>query len=431
MLPSSSTGNLRSKSSMSKKRRPRGKWLSKNAMGMLCLAMISVIVFGMLWRSPSVGSAEMRRDLVRPDSAFTSRRMMPRRRQSSNTLVIYVYSGSDPEYEANLIFFLREGVQDNDGVTYIIAIQNGEGLTELSNKPRLPSNAKLVNHSNTCFDIGTVGWVLEHHVPNVRAYSYFIFLNSSVRGPFLPAYLPHTVHWTTAFTSKLSTDVKLVGSTINCGGAYSVDDPQPHVQTYAVATDQRGLQVIKEHGTVLACHKEMKETVVQSEMGMSRAIIEAGFNLDSLMLRYQGIDWRDKRAKGCNAGRNPIQESFYDGINVDPLEVLFVKVKASMRDAKWSHVLQAKKYDEWQQMASLGAADRLEKLKRNEWTALLPSKVEEASHHGAACFDHVFYTSANHNDLGFINQQKDPQAAAWQHFIQSGIQEGRPHRFTC
>lgn len=54
----------------------------------------------------------------------------------------------------------------------------------------------------------------------------------------------------------------------------------------------------------------------------------------------QGIDWRDKRARGCNAGRNPIQDSFYDGINVDPLEVLFVKVKASMRDAKWSHVMQ-------------------------------------------------------------------------------------------
>lgn len=43
---------------------------------------------------------------------------------------------------------------------------------------------------------------------------------------------------------------------------------------------------------------------------------------------------------GCNAGRNPIQEAFYDGVNVDPLEVLFVKVKASMRDARWPHVLQ-------------------------------------------------------------------------------------------
>jgi hypothetical protein len=54
----------------------------------------------------------------------------------------------------------------------------------------------------------------------------------------------------------------------------------------------------------------------------------------------QGVDWRDPRAQGCNAGRNPIQESFYDGVNADPLEVLFVKVKASMHQARWQHVLQ-------------------------------------------------------------------------------------------
>ena len=54
----------------------------------------------------------------------------------------------------------------------------------------------------------------------------------------------------------------------------------------------------------------------------------------------QGVDWRDPRAQGCNAGRNPIQESFYDGVNADPLEVLFVKVKASMHQAHWQHVLQ-------------------------------------------------------------------------------------------
>ena len=52
------------------------------------------------------------------------------------------------------------------------------------------------------------------------------------------------------------------------------------------------------------------------------------------------MDWRDPRAQGCNAGRNPIQESFYDGVNADPLEVLFVKVKASMHQAHWQHVLQ-------------------------------------------------------------------------------------------
>ena len=46
------------------------------------------------------------------------------------------------------------------------------------------------------------------------------------------------------FTDKLSTDVKLVGSTISCEGSHAGGDPNkelrqnPHVQSYAVATDQ-------------------------------------------------------------------------------------------------------------------------------------------------------------------------------------------------
>lgn len=56
---------------------------------------------------------------------------------------------------------------------------------------------------------------------------------------------------------------------------------------FAVGCAQIGLKLIMQRGTVLACHKEMSEMVVQSEMGMSAAILEGGFNLDSLMLRYQ------------------------------------------------------------------------------------------------------------------------------------------------
>jgi hypothetical protein len=50
---------------------------------------------------------------------------------------------------------------------------------------------------------------------------------------------------------------------------------------------QVGLDVIKRKGSVLQCHKDMAEMVTLSEIGMSKAILEAGYNLDSLMLRYQ------------------------------------------------------------------------------------------------------------------------------------------------
>lgn len=70
-----------------------------------------------------------------------------------------------------------------------------------------------------------------------RRYRFFVWVNSSVRGPFLPAYLHGAMHWTEALTRKITESVKLVGATINCGGGYFHPDPQPHVQSYAVAMD--------------------------------------------------------------------------------------------------------------------------------------------------------------------------------------------------
>ena len=65
-----------------------------------------------------------------------------------------------------------------------------------------------------------------------------MWLNSSVRGPYLPSYLAGRLHWTEALTGKLTERVKLVGATINCGGGYLHPEPQPHVQSYVVAMDQ-------------------------------------------------------------------------------------------------------------------------------------------------------------------------------------------------
>ena len=50
-------------------------------------------------------------------------------------------------------------------------------------------NARYIEHSNQCYDWGSFGWALESESADVLKYKYFIFLNSSVRGPFMPAYL--------------------------------------------------------------------------------------------------------------------------------------------------------------------------------------------------------------------------------------------------
>lgn len=55
--------------------------------------------------------------------------------------------------------------------------------------PPLPTNARYVLHNNECYDWGTFGWALTTQGINVDKYSYFVFMNSSVRGPFVPTYI--------------------------------------------------------------------------------------------------------------------------------------------------------------------------------------------------------------------------------------------------
>lgn len=105
-------------------------------------------------------------------------------------------------------------LQENDGCDYAIVLQQGKGLSQPDPLPALPPNARYLRHPNECYDIGTVGWVLESQLgrAGTKPYRYFVWLNSSVRGPFLPAYLRGRLHWTEPLLSKLSNEVKLVGA---------------------------------------------------------------------------------------------------------------------------------------------------------------------------------------------------------------------------
>ena len=165
----------------------------------------------------------------------------------------------------------------------------------ISDMPELPKNAKYIHHKNECFDWGTFGWAISTKQVELARYRYIVFLNSSVRGPFVPPYWPvrlysiacspditavswgyivlfrrilwqnrtccrlskvshciltarrqmqASIHWTSIYTQRLGSKVKLVGSTINCQPVWWRSDPSkemrhnPHVQSYVMATDQ-------------------------------------------------------------------------------------------------------------------------------------------------------------------------------------------------
>lgn len=64
---------------------------------------------------------------------------------------------------------------------------------------------------------------------------------------------------------------------------------------------QMGLQILLKDGRVFGCHRDIADAVYHAELGASLAIFRAGYTIDSLMLRYQGIDWTKSENWDCNA----------------------------------------------------------------------------------------------------------------------------------
>ncbi|GMH41199.1 hypothetical protein BSKO_09109 [Bryopsis sp. KO-2023] len=346
-------------------------------------------------------------------------------------LVLYIFSNTDPEYINNLRFFVREGMRPDDGCDYYIVIQT-DNQDEAPNIefPALPENARYIIHKNECYDWGTFGWVLKKKVHTSKYYR-FIFMNSSIRGPYFPSFLKGNMHWTEPFLSKLNDEVKLVGPTISCEGAPlhkgddSVSRRNPHVQSYLVATDRVGLEIIMASRKTLGCYDEIQEVIYWSELGVSHAILEAGFNIDSLMLRYQGVDWRRKENWNCNDRMNPYLAKNYDGVFVNPLEVLFVKVKDQHAEGHVGTSTLARKYQQW--MEDEKSVSR--SISANAAGASLSTRVLEIcsmQFQAKGCLDIDYYKEKNPDVPKEWSSQE-----TYNHFIAFGQFESRKFRLNC
>lgn len=56
-----------------------------------------------------------------------------------------------------------------------------------------------------------------------------------------------------------------------------------------------------EDGTVFECYTNMWDVIFFSELGSSWTVLAAGYTVDTLMLRYQGVDWTNLDNWDCNA----------------------------------------------------------------------------------------------------------------------------------
>lgn len=280
------------------------------------------IIYTHLFKTPSLPSS------VLVDNSFQIQQSFPSLKSTDygRVLVIYVWADTDVSSLGNLEFFIRHGVRRTQPADYYFVLQNVNSKTvNESRLPSLPPNAHYIQHENECFDFGTFGWFLTGNLVNIKSYKYFILMNASIRGPYFTAYFDdENMWWYHVFTRRLTDETKLVGSTINC-------EHKPHIQSYLLATDQVGLAILtdKKNG-VFNCKKDYSDAVFNGEIGASQIILHSNYQIASLQIKYQGVDFRKKDNENCNRRVSPIfVDRSVDGITHDPYELVFVKYKGT------------------------------------------------------------------------------------------------------
>lgn len=241
-------------------------------------------------------------------------------------VILYAYCESNLDAPINLKYFLNHGLIDCD----IYLIVNGTCSLDLTKYPQL----KVYYRPNTGYDFG--GWIYGLK-QLTQEYDYYIFLNCSVCGPFIPPYVK--IKWTQVLIDLFKDDVHLVGPTINVVPENVIINRTfkviPVVQTYCFALTNAGFQLVKP--TIF--EKEFSnflEVGINQEVQMSREILNHGWNLNCLIPEYADRDYRNiKKIFNPDSISTLGDYAFIEpnklfGRTPHPYEVLFVK-----NSSKW------------------------------------------------------------------------------------------------
>eukprot|EP01026_Neomeris_dumetosa_P044303 TRINITY_DN3727_c0_g1_i3.p1 TRINITY_DN3727_c0_g1~~TRINITY_DN3727_c0_g1_i3.p1 ORF type:complete len:290 (-),score=19.87 TRINITY_DN3727_c0_g1_i3:309-1079(-) len=171
----------------------------------------------------------------------------------------------------------------------------------------------------------------------LRKYRYFIFLNSSVKGPLYPKYMPADWHWTEAYTSRFTDKIKAVSSSLVCLPEVDAGGPGPRLESWAFATDKEGLRVLASAGVFFIRDCKLCSDdggiVVGGEYGITISLFRAGYNIGTLMNKYtDDTEWKLPKHWHCNDNAHPSRHGTYDNISMHPYETLFVKASWHVGD---------------------------------------------------------------------------------------------------
>lgn len=239
------------------------------------------------------------------------------------------------KYRENLIYFLSTAYREELDFYIIISGTHSVSL------PNIP-NINYINTENKNNDYGGYSYALSEIKDKINKYSHFIFINSSVRGPFLTP--QNTECWTNLFCNQMNDEIHLAGSSINIlpkesrhhtlfKNHFEYKEPYSHIQTTAYALSAQAINHLLDIGFYDIKERLTKDEVIcKYEIRLSQEIKRAGWNIKPLLSKYNNTDYRKPHTDINHSSRNgdPLFKGAYFGSTAKPNELVFVKTNRNL-----------------------------------------------------------------------------------------------------
>jgi hypothetical protein len=213
---------------------------------------------------------------------------------------MYAYYEKNEEYKENLLYFLNHGLLDN--IDYYIII-NGDYTVNIPEK----DNIKIIKRENKGYDFGAWSHCINNYIN--KQYDYYIFINTSVRGPYMSK--EDKVSWLDKFILLFNNnDIKIVGTTINVlyepyfTNVYKSifngeEEPFTHIQSMFFILNNEGFNYILNQNffneELINSYNDILSIIINYEIRLSQLILKNKWNINSILPVLKNIDYRKNK----------------------------------------------------------------------------------------------------------------------------------------
>jgi len=245
------------------------------------------------------------------------------------TLVVYYYN-EGPVTINNLAFFLKHGLINNNNYSYVFLINNSICSIDIPERENIRIIKRVINDT----ELVTYSWFLSQE-PLITEYERFYFISSVCLGPCLPTIVD--TNWIELFNKRLET-CDLLAPIIEFppdSMGYSVLGIEsnlniPFLHSYMFGIKSTSIKLLINIFTEFRSNS--LDSLIKYERLLSSKFILNNKKIACLLLAFKNIDINDKSLwsyKLWNRGEKSCYEKSgnYFGLDLNPLEIIFIKNK--------------------------------------------------------------------------------------------------------